>query len=233
MSSKEKITRNRPSPVEDAILKTIYESTAPMSVTDIHSKIIDKTTNKPTKESIRTILARIVKEGKIGNPSRGKYGPITHTSSLLETVSSHMKERVSTLEYARKYFDGFENWFQIETIAALRKLNLNVSIDDKIKKDTDLIIMIDEEPIGIELKAWKQSHSSNVLNDAFKHKKADYYLIIAEKCPRIFEYLTKYQVKHSFYPQTIDIHENWMLILGANPQLSSSPKPLDIRTYLS
>ncbi len=204
-----------------------------MSVTEIHSKIIDKTTIKTTKESIRTILTRIVKEDKISNPSRGKYGPIPHTRSLLETVSAHMKEHVSTLDYAKDYFDGFENWFQIEIIAALRKLYIKVSIDGKIKKDSDLIIIMDEEPIGIELKAWKQSHSSNVLNDAFKHKKADYYLIIAEKCPRIFEYLTKHQVIHSFYPQTIDIHENWMLILGANPQLSSSPKPLDIRTYLS
>ena len=204
-----------------------------MSVTEIHSKIIDKTTNKTTKESVRTILTRIVKEDKISNPSIGKYGPIPHTRSLLETLSAHMKERVSTLDYAGIYFDEFENWFQIEIIAGLRKLYLNVFIDGKIKKDSDLIIMIDEESIGIELKAWKQSHSSNVLNDAFKHKKADYYLIIAEKCPRIVEYLTKYQVKHNFYPQTIDIHENWMLIFGANPQLSSSPKPLDIRTYLS
>jgi hypothetical protein len=204
-----------------------------MSVTEIHSKIIDKTTIKTTKESVRTILTRIVKEDKISNPSRGKYGPIAHTRSLLETVSAHMREQVSTLEYAKDYFEGFENWFQIEIIAALRKLYLNVSIEGKINKDSDLIIIMDEEPIGIELKAWKQSHSSNVLNDAFKHKKADYYLIIAEKCPRIIEYLTKHQVKHSFYPQTIDIHENWMLILGANPQLTSSPRPLDIRTYLS
>jgi hypothetical protein len=204
-----------------------------MSVTEIHSKIIDKTTIKTTKESVGTILTRIVKEDKICNPSRGKYGPIPHTRSLLESLSVHMKERVSTLDYAGIYFDEFENWFQIEIIAGLRKLYLNVSIDGKIKKDSDLIIRMDEEPIGIELKAWKQSHSSNVLNDAFKHKKADYYLIIAEKCPRIVEYLTKYQVKHNFYPQTIDIHENWMLIFGANPQLSSSPKPLDIRTYLS
>lgn len=152
---------------------------------------------------------------------------------FLNSLVDHFKTRVHTLEYAKDFFDGFEMWFQIETIASLKKSNVDISVDDKIKADSDVIIIIDKEPIGIELKAWKQSHSSNVLNDAFKHKKADYYLILAEKCPRIFEYLTKHQVKHNFYPQLYDVHDNWMLILGANPQLTSAPKPLDIRTYFS
>jgi hypothetical protein len=152
---------------------------------------------------------------------------------FIQSLKEHFQNKVQTLEDAKDYFDGFEMWFQIETIAALKKMNLEVSIEGKIKKDSDLVIIIDEEPIVIELKAWKQSHSSNVLNDAFKHKQADYYLILAEKCPRIVEYLTKHQVKHSFYPHTEDVHENWMLILGANPQLSNVPNPLDIRTYLS
>ena len=152
---------------------------------------------------------------------------------FLNSLVDHFKTRVQTLDYANDFFDGFEMWFQIETIAALKKVNVDISVDGNIKADSDVIIIIDNEHIGIELKAWKQSHSSNVLNDAFKHKKADYYLILAEKCPRIFEYLSMHQVNHSFYPQLRDVHDNWILILGANPQLTSAPKPLDIRTYFS
>ena len=41
------------------------------------------------------------------------------------------------------FFDGFEMWFQIETIAALKKVNVDISVDGNIKADSDVIIILD------------------------------------------------------------------------------------------
>ena len=142
---------------------------------------------------------------------------MTVDNEVFDTITEYMKDRVGTLEFAKDYFDGFEYWFQIEVIAALQKGGIVTTIKDKMEFDSDIVIEIDSNRFGIELKAFKSSHSGDVIKSSFKHKRADYYLIISEKSDKIYEALEKSK-KAGFYPKVNDIHDNWILIFGKNHQ---------------
>jgi len=135
----------------------------------------------------------------------------------LTLITNYLKERVSSLEYAKDFYDGFENWFQIEVIAALQKGGVNTSIKDKNQFDSDIVIEEGGDRFGVELKAFKSSHSGDIIEKAFEHRLANYYLIISEKCDKINKSIEESR-QIGFIPYIKEIHDNWILIFGENPQ---------------
>ena len=59
---------------------------------------------------------------------------------ILDSVSQHIQNRISTLEKTKNHIDGFENWFQVEVIHTLRASGLEASIKGKVKNfDADAL----------------------------------------------------------------------------------------------
>ena len=116
----------------------------------------------------------------------------------LNSIRDHLENRIASIAPYSAYFDGFEEWFQIEVIVALRG---KATVWGKKEKDADIVV--DDQ--GIELKASKTG-GSDVFTPAFRdHKDADYYLFLHQH-----SYPIKYK---SRLIESMQIVSDWYLTL--------------------
>ena len=100
---------------------------------------------------------------------------------ILNILAKHFSEpdTIHKLDMIQQFADGFENWFQIETIVNLIDNEIHASTLGKNAFDADIVVEYEGVEAGLELRCWSgKGFTDNLLKALNDHPKADSYLFL-------------------------------------------------------
>ena len=133
---------------------------------------------------------------------------------ILDILATHFSnpDTIHKLEILSAFADGFENWFQIETIVSLTDNEIYASTLGKKAFDADVVINYKGNEVGIELRCWSgKGFSDNMLKALVDHPNADSYLFLFKndenKLSKLLARLTHRKAIHA------RLNSEWIIML--------------------
>ena len=134
--------------------------------------------------------------------------------NILNILAKHFSEPDTRhkLDIIPAFADGFENWFQIETIVKLIGNEIHASTLGKKTFDADIVVEYEGVEVGLELRCWSgRGFTDNMLKALTDHPKADSYLFLFrnddDKLSELLGYLSEKDVLYK------RLDSEWIIML--------------------